>query len=319
VKEGNAFGYIGILLTAMPVLFILLLRDSIKIKLLQSITSALALVLFISLFFWLLFLFGLPIPHSRINFNDGQYWFDNYYFFLSNLNNFYGIPRFSSIFIEPGHLGIITSFLLYANKFELRRKEVLILFIATLFTLSLAAYLLLIISAFVFVLLKSKKPTSSLILLFCLLTAGYYFSLSFNNGSNVVNNVIIERLQYNNGDIVGNNRFSSTMDSYFEEFIRSDNVYIGIGNTKYKYMDLGANAGYKVFLVQYGIIGTLLLFLFYLSLIMEYKSKLAIWFLFIYSLSFLQASYALWASELIIFITAMPLLKLSNKNNFNEK
>ena len=56
--------------------------------------------------------------------NDGQYFYDNYYFFLfNNDTDRLPIPRFSSIFLEPGHLGMITTFLIYANQFDLKGKK----------------------------------------------------------------------------------------------------------------------------------------------------------------------------------------------------
>jgi hypothetical protein len=262
-----------------------------------------------------LFLTGVQLPYSVVNFNNGQYWYNNYYFFLYDLNPYFVIPRFSGIFLEPGHLGMITSLLLYANHFNLRRKEVLVLLVATIFTFSLAAYILLIISISIFLFLKSKKPVLYIALWFVFLIIGNNFFTKLNNGDNIVNNLIIERLQFDNGNLSGDNRFSGSMDSYFEGFLKSDDVYTGIGTTKYELLNLEANAGYKVFLVQQGIIGTSLLLFLYLSLVFTSKSKESAFFLLIYILSFSQRAYALWACELLIFITAVSSFetKVSNK------
>jgi hypothetical protein len=309
VRGSNINGYFGTLLTTIPIIFVLLLKDTIKIDLLFFLTSAIALILFVSLCAWILFLAGVQLPYSVVNFNDGQYWYNNYFFFLYNLNPSEIIPRFSGIFLEPGHLGVITSFLLFANHFALKRKEVLVLLVVTIFTFSLAAYLLLAISISVFLLMKSKKPFFYFALWLSFILIGYYFFVTLNHGDNIVNNLIIERLQVVDGDLAGNNRFSSSMDSYFEGFLKSDNLYTGISNSKYESLDLGPNAGYKVFFLQNGILGTSLLFLFYLSLVFSNKSKEALFFLFVYVLAFFQRSYALWECELLIFITAVSLFK----------
>jgi hypothetical protein len=314
VRGSNINGYIGVLIMAMPIIFVLLLKDEIKIDLLRFLTSAMALLLFISLCAWILFLAGVQFPYSAVNFNNGQYWYNNYYFFLYDLNPYFIIPRFSGAFLEPGHLGMITSLLLYANHFNLRRKEVLVLLVATIFTFSLAAYILLIISISVFLFSKSKKSVLYITIWFGFLIIGYIFFTKLNNGDNIVNNLIIERLQIDDGNLSGDNRFSESMDSYFEGYIKSEDVYTGIGTAKYELLNLGANAGYKVFLVQHGIIGTSLLFLFYLSLVFAYKSKEAVFFLLIYILSFSQRAYALWECELLIFITAVSLFKIKNRN-----
>jgi hypothetical protein len=319
VRGSNLNGYIGVLLMTIPIIFVLLLKDTMKIDLLWFLTSAMALILLVSMFAWILFLAGVQFPYTKVNFNDGQYWYNNYYFFLYNLNPSEIIPRFSSIFLEPGHLGMITSFLLFANHFAIKRKEVLVLLVVTIFTFSLAAYLLLTISVSVFLLMKSKKPILYFTVWLGFLMIGYYFFNTLNNGNNIVNNLIIERVQVVDGDLSGNNRFSSSMDSYFEDFLKSDNVYTGIGNTKYELLNLGPNAGYKVFFLQYGILGTSLLFLFYLSLVFSSKSKEAAFFLIVYILSFSQRAYALWACELLIFITAVSLFKINkSKNKFGS-
>lgn len=319
VRSSNIKGYIGVLLMIMPIIFVLLLKDKIKIDLLRFLTSSIALFLFVSLCGWILFLAGVPLSFSVVNFNNGQYWYNNYYLFLYNLSPFALIPRFSGIFLEPGHLGMITSFLLYANHFDLKRKEVLALLVATIFTFSLAAYILLIISVSVFLFFKSKRPLLYIALWFVIIIVGYNFFTLFNNGDNLVNNLVIDRLQIVDGDLAGNNRFSRSMDSYFDNFLKSDDVYTGIGTTRYADLKLGANAGYKVFLVQYGIIGTALLFLFYLSLVFQYRTELSVLFFVVYILSFLQASYALWGCELLIFITALPAFNSLQIKRINGK
>lgn len=229
------------------------------------------------------------------------------------------VPRFSSIFLEPGQLGMMTSFFLCANRFELKRKEVLVIFVATVFTFSLAAYVLLLISASVYLTLYSKKPIRNFILWGSFLLLFYSFFSNYNNGDNVINSYILERLQSDNGKIAGDNRFSEEMDFYFKRFINSNDFALGIGSVQYEKLFLGANAGYKVFLIQYGIFGTLLIFLFYLMVVLGKPTKMA-WILFlVYILCFLQAAYPLWECELILFITAIPFFKFNNQKVINGK
>ena len=68
-----------------------------KIELLRFITSTLGLLLFVSLLAWICFLAGCNLPHSSIEYNNGQYWFDNYYLFIHDLNPYFVIPRFSCL------------------------------------------------------------------------------------------------------------------------------------------------------------------------------------------------------------------------------
>jgi hypothetical protein len=323
VRDLNEYALILVILHAIVLSIVLLLKDQIKIDLLHFLTTAFATLLSISIFAWMLFLIRFPLPSYPIDYNNGEYFYNNYYFFLLNRSvteAFLPIPRFSSIFLEPGHLGMITSFLLYANQFNFKRKEIWVILVATILTFSLAAYVLLIISAITFALLKSKNPMLNLLLMTGLLFALYSYFSSLDNGNNVVNNLIIERLQIEDGDISGNNRSSVELNNYFENFMKTDDNYFGLGFARFEQLFKGnGNSGYKVFILQHGLVGTVLLFLFYFTLVIYKSSKLSFMFLILYIFSFLQRAYALWDVELLIFITALPILSLNSNNKVNVK
>ena len=146
----------------------------------------------------------------------------------------------------------------------------------------------------------------------------YIVSVNLNSGENAVYNYLFKRLEFNNGEISGYNRFSSDLDNYYKEFLKSRSIYFGIGEVEFRKLSWdGGNAGYKVFIIQYGIIGTLLVFLFYFLMLMKSYSKIASLLFLAYILIFLQASYPLIESELIIFITAISILK--KKENLQYK
>lgn len=322
-RDLNEFGLILVFLRATVLSIVLMLKDPIKIDLLHFFTRAFAILLLISIAAWILFLIGFPLPSYPVDYNNGQYFYNNYYLFLFNRSEteaFLPIPRFSSIFLEPGHLGMITSFLLYANQFNFRRKEIWVILFATILTFSLAAYVLLIISAITFTLLKSKKPMFNLFLMTGFLFALYFYFSNLDNGNNVVNNLIIERLQIEDGNISGNNRFSVELNNYFENFMNTDDNFFGLGFSRYEQLFKGnGNSGYKVFILQHGLVGAALLFLFYFTLVIYKMSKLSFMFLILYIFSFLQRAYALWDVELLIFITALPALSLNSNKKVNVK
>jgi hypothetical protein len=318
IKDQNVNSLIVALLDVFVVSMVLLLKNRHKIELFHFFTKAFAILLSISLIGWLFFSIGISLPNFATNFNDYQYSYLNYYFFLLNdLDAILPIPRFSGVFLEPGHIGMITSFLLFGNKFDLKRKEVLVLLIAAIITFSLAAYVLLIFSALIFFVLNSKKPTLNLFITTGLLFGIFTYFTTLNNGNNVVNNLIIERLQVKDDKLVGNNRNSENLDLYYDRFMESDDKYMGIGAINFSQLFEEANAGYKVFMVEHGIVGALLLFLLYFFMVIYNKSKMAFMFLIIYFFSFLQRSYALWDVELLIFITALPIFTLNNSNKLN--
>lgn len=312
VRDNSLNAIIAALLRIFILSIIILFKDYIKIDLLNYFTKAFAILLTISLFAWILFLIGVRLPYVFSQFNDGQYLFDNYYFFMINqyAPTHLVIPRFASVFLEPGHLGMISSFLLLVNKFNFKKKEVIVLLIVTILTFSLAAYIILLTTLTLFLIENSNKPIRNFVFWGVFIASMYLLFVNFNNGDNLINNLIIERLKFEDGTIRGNNRFSSDFNDYFKDFIQSPRNMLGLGVLKYSEMTWEAgSAGYKVYLVQHGILGTLLVFLFYLSIVLQNKNRMT-WMLFIaYILIFIQASYPLWECEILIFITAIPYLR----------
>ena len=305
VRDQNFNGLIVALIRSTVISIVLLLNDEIKSDIFRFFTRSFSLLLAISVFSWILYLCGVPLPYFEISFNEDQYKFDNYYFFIHNhVDMLLPYSRFSGVFLEPGQLGMIAAFFLSANKFELKKKEILIIFIALIMTFSLAAYMLLFVSASVYFTLYSKKPIRNFILwgLGCYLT--YSFFANYNNGDNIINILIFERLEIVDGDLAGNNRFSSRLDDYYTHFVNSYDSLMGIGTVEYMKLPLGINAGYKVFLIQFGFIGAFLTLVFYLALFLGSSTKMVWMLFFVYLLCFLQAAYALWECEL--FFSLQP-------------
>ena len=178
---------------------------------------------------------------------------------------------------------------------------------------------MLAISLSFYFVIYTNKPIRNLIIWVLFLILFYFFFSTLNNGDNIIQNLIFERFGSDDGEIIKNNRFSQDMDLYFDDFLNSNNLLMGKGPIEYNKLFLGDNAGYKVFLIQHGIIGTFVVFLLYLSIVLKNKTKMA-WVLFlVYILCFLQAAYPLWECELLLFITAIPFFKLNNPKVINEE
>ncbi len=288
--------------------FLVLLRDEYKIEFFNYFTKAFSSILLITLCFWFINLIFHFLPHFLFfpHDDDGGSLY-NYYFFMtrSNLEIF---PRFTSIFLESGHLGMISSFVLFINGFNLKRASVLIIFISTIFTFSLAAYVLCLFGYIASQAVKSNNLNTFFISFF-LIAFLYFVGIVYNNGDNLLNNLIIERLQIEDGTLSGWNRTLDKVDDYYAYFLKSDDKFFGIGLSEYLDLFEGKHgAGYKVFIIRHGIISTLILLLFYISLTLRYKSKLTLIFLTIYTLSFLQRSYSIWDVQIFLFVSGLPVL-----------
>ena len=302
---------IGIILQASPFLFFLLAMPSNhKIILLKVWTRLYAVILLVSLIaFWISWIPGVPNGGTVINEAADGYVYTNYWLCIRGA--FYDI-RFNSLFLEPGHTAMIAAFTLMANNFNLKDKYVFTILICSMFTFSLAGYVLFIIGYFmkrVFQ-VSFKKACKNIAGYVLLLSVCYIVAISYNNGDNLVNTLIVERLQYDDEvGISGNNRTGEQTDDTFFFFMKSSESFVGMPPQKYfSYRDAGliGGAGYKLYIMQKGIIGTLFILIFYFLLYRKGQNhNLMLCMLIIYILAFIQRAYPTWESWFCLFVLAM--------------
>ena len=283
-------------------------------------TRLYAAILLVSLIaFWISWIPGVPNGGIVINEAADGYVYTNYWLCIRGA--FYDI-RFNSLFLEPGHTAMIAAFTLMANNFNLKDKYVLTILICSLFTFSLAGYVLFIIGYFmkrVFQVsfTKACKNIAGYVLL---LSVFYIVAISYNNGDNLVNTLIVERLQYDDEvGISGNNRTGEITNNTYESFLKTPEVISGLSPQRYSnYVERGfiEGAGYKLYVMQKGIIGILLVLLAYFY-IYRYSGdkRLTLGLLIVYIAAFWQRAYPFWYSWLVIFyFSTIRQIQGKNKN-----
>jgi len=286
-------------LSYIPALFLFMLNRDYKEELLKYVTKWYSIILGISLVvFFLTFFINIPSIGVFLTGDDYLYDpYDNYVFFIKQRHSHSFIYRFNGPFLEPGHQAMISGIMLFANKFRFKDNYYLwILFTSILISLSLAGYVILIIGLiFVYV--------QSIIKLFSICFVGLIFSVFvtnlWNDGDNPVNLLIFERLQYDDEKgIVGNNRFVQSTDDYFEKSIKNGTIILGERSMEPNKRIVGA--GYKIFLLRYGVITTIMTAFLYLLLINPQANKrYAFSFFILMCIIFLQRAYPTWYSWLL--------------------
>ena len=249
-----------------------------KIWILKSFIKTIQVIVGLSLIGWILFLLNIQLPH----FTDQS---DAYYihtvYFLFNLNGFPDtqlFPRFAGPFLEPGHLGTMCVFLLYIEKFQIRKIGNLILLLGVLFSLSLAAYGLLV-GAVILSLYSRGKWIWSIGIVGFFMVCGICAML-YNDGDNAVNQAIVLRLEMDdNGEIAGNNRTSRAFDIAYDKFLKSDEIVFGVGNRAFGERDDGSDnitigcATYKRYFFLRGIVGAFIIISFLFFYWYKYRNK----------------------------------------------
>ncbi len=257
----NFFGIANACLQMVIWLGILSLRSNYKIDILNFITKYFSIILLFSLIVFILVIYGsVSFPHNDILYSNGYYNSSNYYFFITSTDDrFIDLYRFQSIFIEPGHLilGIVP--LIIANKFNIKNIYVLLLFICALFTFSLAGYISLIVA---FVLLYFRKFNLRLLLITAILSLVSLFAIQYFGIGRFFSVFFADRLTGNTSMEIINSRYSSYIENEYNNVLYSSDAIFGN-----PYFDLNkgetGSAGYKVLVVQHGLIMIFIVFFLY--------------------------------------------------------
>lgn len=115
------------------------------------------------------------------------------------------------------------------------------------------------------------------------------------------------RLEVNDdGNIAGNNRFTSQVDTEYNKLFNSIDFLCG------KEVDqniIDGSAGYKVFIIQNGLVGLILAISIYSYYFLKYKTYRLFIVTVIYLLLLTQNSYPTWMCMLAPYLLGAPLPK----------
>lgn len=288
-------------------IYILLRQDVHSLgEMATFIAKAFALLLTISMAFFVLYIFGFNMPFVNASFGDYQYTYSNYYFFMIDDRTLSVlIPRFQSVFLEPGHLGSATTVLLMTQIGKWKRWWNVVLIIASVISFSLAAYAILISLMFLRLWVLRRNLVGKLVITLSLISVVCIGATFYNQGDNLINNLILSRLEIDDqtGTFVGNNRVDKDFEKEFDKYIVTSDAFFGRDMSK---AATGAgNSGYRVFIYQNGLVGLFLVVLFYALSFKGYNdTRYMLTAVFISLLIFWIRGYPLWYSNYIpIYIT----------------
>lgn len=304
-------GAFTICLYYIPPILLCLLDRSMKEKLLSFITKWYAIAIGISLvIFGLTWIVPLPSFGQVTHYMYPPY--NNFIMYLQSVED-YRMIRFNGFFFEPGHCAIVGVFLLYANRFQFKKRPILIIILLSiLFSLSLAGYVLFMTGIF----LQNYKRIK-IILGAVLVIGGLYLFVAYvwDDGNNPVNLLIVERLEIDeNGKLKGDNRAYADTERVLDRAYKTGEIWAGIGMVNFNRMfnHAIAGSGYKIFLLQYGLLGVLvtaLIYWSYYTTALRENKKFAILFLLFIAFCFIQRCYAFWFSWQLPFICSIGIPK----------
>lgn len=255
---------------------ILMSLDEMK-YLLKILTNCFVFILVVSIPPWILYLTGVPLPHTGPHYpNDFHIYYD-YFFFTADAKVYSSdYSRFSSVFLEPGQMATPCMFLFHINTKEGKffRFKNIVMLVGVLMSYSLIAYGLLVVSLVVNQMFRNRNGITFAILTISILAGlSIYF---LNNEENAVNRLIISRLEYEEeeGNISGYNRTNEDFDIRFNQMMKTSDKYFGMHEENLSWTT--NTSGYKKFIVHYGIVGFAIVLFLMLVLLLDNKKKSAL-------------------------------------------
>lgn len=231
-------------------------------KHLKVISKVLGIVVILGIIPYLQWLTGtLSIKGSSIVYGDYDVFYNYYLMIVPSIS--YASFRYQSVFLEPGNLGTLCALFLFINNYNLKKYYNVFLLVALLFSLSLAGYVLFVVGYFLYYVVIQKKRLTKPLFFFLLLCGLYYYIPSINGGDNSVNYMIIERLNYDDGNMSArNDRFDDKTNNLYDKAFANGDIWFGMDSSLYSEKKL-EGSGYKLYILRYGIIPYLLIWFFY--------------------------------------------------------
>lgn len=292
-----------------PVLTFLLLPRNQVCTVLDSVKTIFVWIIGASLVLYFMDMLSFHLPSlGMVHYN--QYDMYNYYFlyiFSLNYEN-----RYCGICIEPGYYSLLLVSLLLVYQFNFRLKGTWIIFVALICTFSLGGYLLCLIGFVIQQLIirggviKALKALSLVVVTISLIV---YVALNYNQGDNALTEEILMRLVFDEDTgIVGNNRENLLAESVIDSFFYSNAVWFGVGQDVFlKAINIpGYDAcTWRQFVVQYGAIYTVILFLISIWFLKKTNMKVVLPFFVVYWADFFQHGDLFMGSFFLLILFMM--------------
>lgn len=301
----------------IPISVLILIDTDDRVRCLNYIYKWYAYLLVPSIFIYLMVQSsGLP-AFGRLLVNDNNVqpleylWRENYIFY--NYADFYEI-RFNGPFIEPGHLGMMSAFLLLITGYRFKQIHTWIIIVGILLSMSLSGYMLALIGYVLYKCGQGYIKLKNIISFLIFLLLVVYIAFTYNDGENLFYEMIISRLEPDEDTgFVGNNRVFGSIELYFITMFDDTKLLLfGYDNTVLEVLaESGSRGtGFTMWFVKYGLVGTIFASVFYVYYFFTSKSKKKAFTLLAFVIiMFWQRSYPFWFSWIICYVYGMMILE----------
>jgi len=212
--------------------------------------------------------------------------------------------RFPGMFDEPGVIGTFAAIILVSEKFKLKSFINITIFIGGL--VSLSFFFIITSAVFAFYYLNNKFR---FVLLFIIVIS---FFLTKDNP--MIDSNVWKRFEIENGKLYGDNRTSAELDTYYKSFLKSNDVLVGKGANYIEKYDAGLSASYKQFIIDYGLVFSIIIYLFFLiyALITIKEKKNKFVFVILFSSVMFQRPFIFQPIYFYLIVSSIYMLSENN-------
>ncbi len=246
-------------------------KSGIMKKTVYYLINIVVVVSAIGLMFYLLRLLGVSLPSfGTIHHYNMERSYIIYPFFLVETSTIYmDIVRFYGVFDEPGLLGTLLVFFLFALKFDFKNWRTWICLIVGVFTFSFFFYAMMVVYWIVNLSLFKKSILS--VVLACSLLGSFYYLTKDNN---LVNAVLWNRFEWDSqeGKFVGDNRMRDDAEYAFNKIEGNEYLWgLEAHNVEKYWVFAYGSSSYKNVIATNGMVFFVLYMLFFILFGWKYK------------------------------------------------
>lgn len=248
--QDHLVGIVGIFI----LMLYLLISHPIKINVYIILKNIFVLMSALGILGYVSYIIGIPLPHTQVEYYDGDDWtYINYYFTIL-FNDGAGWVRLCGLFNEPGLLGTVLGLILVAEGLNFKKKANIILIVAGVLSFSLAFFLTLAI----YFLLKDSNKLSKWPIVVLVVGIYLYVIPNIHTGNLYIDN-ILSRLAFEDGHMVGDNR-SHGLNYLLATTISSGNAMWGNGMGYVSSFELNTSS-FQTIIIDNGIVGFSILYI----------------------------------------------------------
>lgn len=287
-------------------------------KTLNILTNILAVIICCSLPIWLIHVFVTPLPeYNQIDLGwmkagtsaVSSVIMNNYVFFVTNADA--GYFRFYSVFDEPGVIGTLSAFILYGNRYDFTRWQNAVIMLGAFFTFSMAFFILTIVGLFI---INAKYPKRIILLIMGLIAIGI-ISLYLLSDFDAFKFAVVNRLFGDESyESLLDGRTATRVNYVFEKMLLSEDVFLGIGYNQIISEKLVDGSSYKLFILEYGVLGVFAMICLYFIIARNNMNHLVLGLLLLFFLSFTQRPLIWTPWQIFLFGCAMSGVSRANSS-----